>query len=196
MAKPSKKTIEPLLQELAQLKLRALGIELQHAREIKPHKDRYEKAIAETVATAKTRLDSINARLSVLTKEINAQLLEGVDEKTGKIALREVSVELETTKAIAAAIAKANGTEADDRRESENGKPAVLAVASVDGKPGNREIEPQKFFKHVEESKRGAEFWGCYKVQIAPAEKLLGKSEIDKLAVKPTNYNVEISLKS
>lgn len=193
--KPNKAQIAGLLEELGQLRLRAIGIELQREREIKPHRERYEKAVAKTNQDANTRLQTINARLSVLSKDINAQLLAGVD-KSGKIALREVTVELETTKAVALAIAKANDTEADDRMVSAAGKPVALFVAEVQGKPGNREIDAKKFFDHVPESEHGAEFFGCLTVGIAPAVKLLGDTEVDKLATKPTRYSVDISATS
>lgn len=192
--KPSKKTIEPLLDEYGRLQLRAIAIELQRDRDLQPHKESYEKKAGPIVGISRERLDSINARLKVLFADIEAQLKAGVDEKAGTVALREVTAEIETTKLVAAAIAKANKAEAEDPRTTEDGKPLVIAIAEVQVKDGNRQIDPQKFFEHVEKSKRDAKFWGCLKVGIAEAQKFLGAA-IDKLATKPKDYKVSISLK-
>lgn len=70
---------------------------------------------------------------------------------------------------------------------------SVLATASVSKTEGARTIAVQKFFAFVK-NKTGA-FWDCITVQIGKADKLIGKSEVDKISDKKKTYSVHISLK-
>lgn len=195
MARPSKKTIEPLLEEYARLETRRIGIELQRERDLAPLREAFEKKAGPVVADAKKRLDPITKRMSELAANINAQLMSGVDVNAGTIALSQVSVDLEVTKSVALAIAKANDAESQDARTNEAGKPLVTAIAEVQVKDGARDINAESFFKFVKEPDRTAKFWGSLKVLIGEAEKLLG-AKIDQLAKKPKKYSVGISLKT
>jgi len=195
MARVSKATITPLLEEFARLDARRISIELQRDRELLPLKESYEKKAAPIVDGAKAKLDSISKRLAELAGNINAQLMSGVDEKAGTIALSQVTVDIEVTKSVAAAIAKANKAEAQDLRTSDGGKPLVQALAEVQVKDGAREVDAQSYFNFVKPSDRGASFWGSLKVLIGEAEKLLG-GKIDELAKKPKKYSIGISLKT
>lgn len=67
------------------------------------------------------------------------------------------------------------------------------AVAAVEVKVGARTIDPEKFFKLVKA--KGSEFWGCLTVQIAKAEKFLGKTEVDKIAEKKNGLVPTLKLK-
>jgi len=183
------------LDEFARLDTRRISIELQRERELAPHKETYEKKVGPICEAAKKKLDPINKRLGEIAGNINAQLMAGVDEKAGTIALQQVTVDLEVTKSVAAFIAKANDAEAQELRTSETGKPIVTAIAEVNSKDGAREIDAESFFKFVKESERTSKFWGSLKVLIGEAEKFLG-SQIDKLAKKPKKYSVGISLKT
>ena len=58
----------------------------------------------------------------------------------------------------------------------------AIAEQKTETKTGRRVIEPQKFFDAVKA--KGAEFWSCLKVEIAKAEKFMGKIEVDKIADK------------
>lgn len=193
--RPSKKTIEPLLDEYARLELRCVSIELKRDQELGPLKAAYEKKAAPIVNEAKEKLDTIKKRMSVLAGDINAQLMSGVDEKAETVALSEVVVEIETTKSLASAIAVASDAEAETIRTGESGRPLIRAVARVEPKPGNREILAEKFFNFVEASKRIGKFWSCFKVQIGAVEKFIGKEKTDELAKKRKTFSVSIGLR-
>lgn len=195
MAKLSRKTIEPLLTELAEIELKSIAIGLRRDNALQPHKDAYEKKAEPIVVDAKEKLEPLAARRKVLTSEIERQLLAGVDEKTEKVALSQVVVDIETNKIVAAAVARTNKAEGKPLRTSEDGKPLVSALAEVVVKEGDREVDAKAFFESVEESKRDSAFWGCLKVGIAPVVKFLGAG-IDKLATRPKKWVVSISLKS
>jgi hypothetical protein len=70
------------------------------------------------------------------------------------------------------------------------------AFASVNTKSGPREIDAVRFFDHTPVAKRDSIFWSCVKILVAPAEKLLGKVELDKLSDRSTSHEVEIKMKS
>lgn len=195
MPKPSKKTIEPLLTELAELKLKALAIEMKRDNALASHKEAFEKKAAPIDADAKGKLEPINARLKVLIADIETQLLAGVDEKTEKIALAQVQVDIETNRVLAVEIARTNKGAGKTLRTSENDKPLVTATAEVVAKEGAREIDAKKFFEFVEASKRDAGFWNCLTVKIAESVKFLGAA-IDKLATKPKKWSVSIGMKA
>jgi hypothetical protein len=63
------------------------------------------------------------------------------------------------------------------------GKPLVLegdlAIASVESVVGRRMIDVEKFLKAAKG--KGAAMWDCVSVAVAKAEKLLGKTEVDKI---------------
>jgi hypothetical protein len=73
MTRPSKKTIEPLLGEWARLEARRINIERKRDCELAMHKAAFEKKTAPILLEAKTRLDSINARLALLAGNSGAQ---------------------------------------------------------------------------------------------------------------------------
>jgi hypothetical protein len=195
MTRPSKKTIEPLLDEYARLEARRISIELRRDQELAPLRAAFEKKAGPIVADAKAKCDTIQKRMFVLANDINAQLMAGVDQKAETIALAEVSVEIETTKSIALLVAQRNKAEGQELRTNDAGRPTVRAIASVDAKPGDRAIEPEKFYSSVGSAERGSSFWGCFKVLISNAEKFLGKEKVDQLAKKPKSYSVSIALK-
>lgn len=195
MTRPSKRTIEPLLEECARLEARRIGIEYQRDRDLEPLKEAYEKKAGLIVEEANRRLAAINRRCATLREQISGMLMAGVDEKAETVALAEVAIELETTKAIAGRVAALNKVDATSVRTNDDGKPILRAIASVDAKPGNREIDPQKFFESVKESERTGPFWSCIKVLISNAEKFLGQVKVDELAKKPKTYSVSFSLK-
>jgi hypothetical protein len=57
-----------------------------------------------------------------------------------------------------------------------------LATATNTSKPGDRVIDPQKFFAFVKE--QNAAFWDCLSVGVAKAKKLIGEKAVDGMAVK------------
>ncbi len=195
MTRPSKKTIEPLLDEYARLEARRISIELKRDSELAPHRAAFEKKAAPIIAEAKSRCESIQKRMAVLRRDIEAQLMAGVDQQAETVALAEVSVEIETTKSVAAVVAKANNAEGQSPRTSEGGTPMLRAIASVAAKPGDRVIEAEKFYGTVSDAERTGTFWGCLRVLISNAEKFLGKERVDQLATKPKSYFVSIALK-
>lgn len=77
------------------------------------------------------------------------------------------------------------------------GRPIVLegenAVAAVEVKVGSRTIDPKAFFDLVKT--KGSEFWGCLTVQIAKAERFLGKTEVDRISEKKTSLVPTLKLK-
>ncbi len=196
MTRPSKTTISALLDEYARLELRRLAIEVKRDAELAPFKEAYEKKAGPVLAEAQARLRPIQERLQILAGDINAQMMAGVDEKAETIAIPEVAVEIETTRAIAAAVVKLNQAEGEPLRMSESNKPLVRAVAQVDSKPGSRQVDAQTFFANVPESERNDTFWKkCLKVLVGEADKFLGKEKVDKLAKAPKSFSVSISLK-
>jgi len=78
-----------------------------------------------------------------------------------------------------------------------HGKAIVLegeaAVAANEVKVGSRVIDAEKFFSLVKA--KGSEFWGCVTVQIAKAEKFLGKTEVDKISSKESKLVPVLKLK-
>lgn len=78
-----------------------------------------------------------------------------------------------------------------------HGKAVVLegetAVAANEVKVGSRTIDPESFFKLVRS--KGSEFWNCVKVEIAKAEKFLGKTEVDKISKKDTKLMPVLKVK-
>lgn len=67
------------------------------------------------------------------------------------------------------------------------------ASAQLTQKDGARTIDVQKFFNFVKN--KTASFWDCLTVQVGKADKLIGKTEVDKLSDKKTTYSVNLSLK-
>jgi hypothetical protein len=194
MTRPSKKTIEPLLDEYARLEARRLSIELKRDQDLAPLKEAYEKKAAPIVEAAKSKLEAITRQMTTLANHVNAQLMAGVDADAGTVAISEVAVEIEVTKSVALAVAKLNGSDGAIRTNHSE-KPVVRAIASVDVKPGNREIDPEKLFNHVKASERTGRFWSMFKVLMAEADKVLGKDTADELAKKKKSYGTSISLK-
>lgn len=92
MAKPSKKTLEPLVDEWARNEVKRVRIIAQRDREIQPLTEAYEKKCSPINATAKEKLDPIDARLNELSAEISKQLMAGVGED-GSIALAQVATD-------------------------------------------------------------------------------------------------------
>lgn len=92
MPKPSRKTIEPLLDEWARLKARANKIEKSRDMEIAPLKERFEKQCAHIHSQKNEQLRPLNDKLTTLSTEISKQLLAGVSDD-GSIALSQVEVE-------------------------------------------------------------------------------------------------------
>ena len=194
MKRPNKAAITSAVEEFGRLETRRISIELKRDRELLPHQETYEKKAGPIVAAAKTQLDSIAARKAVLAGEIGAELMSGVDEKAGTVALSQVAVELEVVKQVHTAVAKLNKAEAEEPRLSESNKPLVQVIAEVQVKDAPREIDAEKFFNFVKVTERSAKFWGSLKVLIGEAEKFLG-GKIDELATKQKKYSVSISLK-
>jgi hypothetical protein len=77
------------------------------------------------------------------------------------------------------------------------GKPLVLegdlAIASVESVVGRRMIDVEKFLKAAKG--KGAAMWDCVSVAVAKAEKLLGKTEVDKISAKETKLVASLTLK-
>lgn len=77
------------------------------------------------------------------------------------------------------------------------GKPIVLegelATASVDLSVGRRTIDVEKFLKAAKG--KGAAMWDCVSVAVAKAEKLLGKTEVDKISAKETKLVATLTVK-
>jgi hypothetical protein len=196
MAKPSKKTIEPLLKEYGELKLRRMQHEISAATELQPIQDAYNKKAAPVLFKLEEKTKRIDFRMKALAEDIEAQLRAGINEKKETVALGQVSVDLETSRAIAAVIAKQNDAAGATLRLSDDGKWLVAVLATVDGKPGDRVIDPKVLFDQVPKAKHNSVFWGCYKVLIAEAKKLLGDKAVNELATKPKKYSVSFSLKN
>lgn len=161
MPKPSRKTIEPLLEEWATLKARAVKIEKSRDLEVQPIKERFERQCASINSTALQKLAPIHEKLNVLTAGITKQMLAGVGDD-GTIALPQVSTE--------------------------------TAIAECKNEPGNREINPEKFFDLIPQPKRDSRFWKCVKILVGPSEKLFGDL-VNTISKKPTTPKVEIKLK-
>lgn len=92
MAKPSKKTIEPLLDEWARLAAKRAKLEHAHEIEVAPLRERYERQCASIDKAAQEKLRPVQERMAELGAEISKQLLAGVDEN-GTIALAQVATE-------------------------------------------------------------------------------------------------------
>lgn len=195
MARPSKKTISPLLDEFARLEARRLSIELKCMKDLEPHRTAFDKKAAPIITEAKSKCESIQKRQAVLAGEINALLMSGVDQQAETVALSEVTIEIETTKQVAALVAKMNKAEGQSPRTSDEGKPLLLAIARVDAKPGDRVIDPQRFYGAVNDAERTSSFWDCFRVLISNAEKFFGKEKVDQLATKQKSYSVSVALK-
>jgi hypothetical protein len=70
------------------------------------------------------------------------------------------------------------------------------AFATVNASQGPRKIDPVKFFDYTPVAQRDAVFWGCVTIGVGPAEKLVGKVRLDKMATRATTHEVEIKMKS
>ena len=162
--KPNKTEITEKLAEWATLEKKRLTIEAKRDKELDPHVTRFERATAEINAKAQLKLESVNKELQALATDIETALLAGVDEKTGVIALAQVSLE--------------------------GGK----ALAEVKAKEGARVVQPQAFFDHTPPAKRTDGFWNSVKIAIAPAEKFLGELVLNGMAKRPKTYKVELKL--
>ena len=92
MAKPSRKKIEPLLEEWAKLKAAEARIEKAREVELKPIRERFQKQCAEIDSTANAKLAPIREKLAGLEAGISKQLLLGVGDD-GAIALPQVATE-------------------------------------------------------------------------------------------------------
>lgn len=68
-----------------------------------------------------------------------------------------------------------------------------LAIAAVESKVGSRVIDPQKFFDLVKA--KGSEFWACFRVEIAKAERFLGKTKVDEVSTKESKLVATIRIK-
>jgi hypothetical protein len=195
MTRPNKSAISDLLTEYAQLEARRLSVVLKRDRELAPLKAAYEKKAGPIVEASSKSISSIEKRLAVLAGDINTQLMSGVDTQAETVALPEVVVFVETTKAIAQSVATQNKADGQTLSINEAGKYVLRAIATVDAKPGNREIDPQELFNSVEPAKRVGPFWKMFKVLMNEADKVLGKLQADALAKKPKTYSTSISLK-
>lgn len=69
------------------------------------------------------------------------------------------------------------------------------AFAAVNKSQGPRRVDPVKFFALTPTAKRDSVFWNCVTIGVAPAEKLLGKLELDKISSRATTHEVEIKMK-
>jgi hypothetical protein len=164
MTKPNKSEISDKLKRWAKLQRKRLAIEAKRDQDLDPHVTRFEKATAAINANAKLQIDDLTPQIDSLAKDIETALLAGVDEKTGVIALAQVSLE--------------------------GGK----ALAEVKSKEGARVVDPETFFKTTAPAKRTNVFWSAVKIAIAPAEAFLGKIKLNEIAEKPTTYKVELKL--
>jgi hypothetical protein len=162
MAKPSKKTIQPLVDEWGKLNAQAQKIEDLRDAEIKILKDKFDRQCATIRAQANEKLEPIQKKLAALVEQIEKPLLAGVADD-GTIDLPQVIGE--------------------------------RAFATVNRKDGPREIDPVKFFEHTPPAKRDPVFWGCVKIAVAPAEKLVGKVTLDTMSNRNTKHEVELKMK-
>lgn len=193
--RPSKRTIEPLLEEYAQLEARRIGIQLKRDIELAPLREAYERKAAPIVDAATAKLDPISKRLKVLAGQIDAELMAGVNVDAETVALSEVVVLVEAVKSVALSVAASNKAEAEALSINEAGKYVLRAIASVDAKPGSREIGAKQLFESVKPSERTDRFWSMFKVLMSEADKVLGKDRADALAGKRKTFSTSISLK-
>ncbi len=162
--KPKKSEIAERLSEWARLQNKRLRIEAKRDTDLDPHVTRFERATASINARAKLQLDELNPQIEAVAKEIETAMLAGVDQKTGLIALPQVSLE--------------------------GGK----AIAEVKKKEGARVIDPEKFFVQTPAAKRTKEFWAAVTIGIAKAKEFFGEVALNRIAEKPTTYKVELKL--
>lgn len=90
MPKPSKKTIEPLLDEWARKAVKRAKIEKSLDLEIAPLRESYNRKCAAINETAKQKLVPLQQRMAELGAEISKQMLAGVADD-GTIALPQVA---------------------------------------------------------------------------------------------------------
>lgn len=125
------------------------------------------------------RSEAIEPLIEKHNEELKA-ILAKHDPKIDKLNVRQLEIYSQVTEWLSA-----------------QGKPIVLAgekaVAAVEVKVGARVVDPKVFFDLVKA--KGSEFWACLKVEIAKAEKFLGKTEVDRISEKKSGLVPTLKLK-
>jgi hypothetical protein len=136
--------------------------------------------LGKKIAKAETAMNDELGPFLILHNEAIKPILEKHEPKIGKLRDKQSEILVEITGWLNA-----------------QGKPIVLAgekaVAAVEMKVGPRAVDPKTFFDLVKT--KGSEFWACLKVEIAKAEKFLGKSELDKISEKKSGLVPTLKLK-
>jgi hypothetical protein len=110
------------------------------------------------------------------------------EEKLRPLNEAKKQFEAEIMSMLEAGIDRETGTVALPQVEVER------AIARVDSTEGNRVIDPKDFFDYTVAANRNDNFWDCVTIPIGKATKFLG-SAIERLAKKPTKFEVKIILK-
>jgi hypothetical protein len=165
MTKPKRSEIEELLKARAKQVACLRKIDAELNEKAAPLKAEFEKKFAPLQEAAAAKSVPVQEKIDSINAEIARKLMTGIDEESGLISLPQV---------------QGDG----------NGVSTLAEVLKVEG---NREINIYSFFDCVPPSRRGPEFMNCLKVGIAPAEKFLGKTAVDRIARKPITYSVRIA---
>lgn len=126
-----------------------------------------------------------NAELEPLIERHNEELkpiLEKHDVKIGKLTDQAASLENQVVGYLEA--------QNKDQVISTGG---AVAEQKTETKIGARVIDPKRFYDLVKS--KGSEFWGCLKVEIAKAERFLGKTQVDEIADKKETTVVSRTLR-
>lgn len=160
----------------------------------KPNKAEIAEKLEEWAANEKKRL-KIEAQHDIdiephVTRYQRAvgPITEERDRKLAPIAEKKKHLEAEIMSALEAGIDRETGKIALPQVEADR------AVARVAASEGNRVIDPKDFFEFTHAPNRNERFWDCVTIPIGKATKFLGTA-IDRLAKKPTKFEVKIALK-
>lgn len=145
---------------------------------------RSERALLRRLEAARDKeLEPLEEAFEKKTAPINDKHSKKIDPVNDRISTLEKRIETELRKAI-----DADGDKAAVREVKGDG-----LIAELCSQDGQREVDPEKFFKFVSAKQRGsALFWKCLKVLIKPAEELLGKDQLSELAKPKKQWSVSI----
>lgn len=146
---------------------------------IREKSDEYAGLMAkiENLKTAK------NKKINPLLVELNEKTKPIEEEYARKIAPLQVKADALEIEVLAAVTLIGKPIAIDTKR----------AIAELKTIVGDRAVDPQTFYEAAVH--KGAAVWECFKVQLAKADKLLGKKQVDALAKKDEKLEASLTLK-
>jgi hypothetical protein len=142
--------------------------EIKTQKAIKEYSDKWAR-LQSDIAQAQAARDKDLARHIAVYNEAAAPILEKHNPKIEKLTGEAAGIQTDVF----------NWLTRHDKAIVLTGE---LATATNTSKPGDRVIDPQKFFAFVKE--QNAAFWDCVSVGVAKAKMLIGEKAVDGIAAK------------